>query len=361
MPARRRVGALQAATAGLVRGEPPRPAVAPHHGPLRDPRQRDHAAADAGPQGRAQVRRLARGVAGPREPGRGAAGRRAATLAGPRLQQPRAAPAGLRAGGRAGAAAGRPRRAAAHAEGLRALPGIGPYTARAVLIFAHNDDLAAVDANVRRVLTHELGSRPRTSARRTSRRSPTPCCRPAAAATGTTRSWTTGHWSSRHAAPASPRCRGRAPSRDRAGRSARACSGACSTTGRSRSRSSPRPSACRRRRPRTLARRASRRDGLVVRRQTWLATDLGGPRDLRRRHRERAGAAVVSLRERGPADRASAGACAACASRGRGGPHAGGPMMRPLLRATAPTERRGLRRRPAGRAARRRLGARRRR
>jgi len=41
-------------------------------------------------------------------------------------------------------------------DGLRALPGIGPYTARAVLAFAHNDDLAAVDANVRRVLTHEL-------------------------------------------------------------------------------------------------------------------------------------------------------------------------------------------------------------
>ena len=41
--------------------------------------------------------------------------------------------------------------------GLRSLPGIGPYTARAVLVFAHNEDLAAVDANVRRVLTHELG------------------------------------------------------------------------------------------------------------------------------------------------------------------------------------------------------------
>ena len=41
-------------------------------------------------------------------------------------------------------------------DGLRALPGIGPYTARAVLIFAHNVNLAAVDANVRRVLTHEL-------------------------------------------------------------------------------------------------------------------------------------------------------------------------------------------------------------
>ena len=39
---------------------------------------------------------------------------------------------------------------------LRRLPGLGPYTARAVLVFAYNDDLAAVDANVRRVLTHEL-------------------------------------------------------------------------------------------------------------------------------------------------------------------------------------------------------------
>ena len=39
---------------------------------------------------------------------------------------------------------------------LQALPGIGPYTARAVLIFAANADLAAVDANVRRVLTHVL-------------------------------------------------------------------------------------------------------------------------------------------------------------------------------------------------------------
>ena len=41
-------------------------------------------------------------------------------------------------------------------DGLRALPGIGPYTARAVLIFARNEDIAAVDANVRRVLTHQL-------------------------------------------------------------------------------------------------------------------------------------------------------------------------------------------------------------
>jgi A/G-specific adenine glycosylase len=39
---------------------------------------------------------------------------------------------------------------------LAALPGIGPYTARAILAFAHDADVAAVDANVRRVLTHEL-------------------------------------------------------------------------------------------------------------------------------------------------------------------------------------------------------------
>jgi A/G-specific adenine glycosylase len=55
------------------------------------------------------------------------------------------------------ATAGSPARLPADAGELRKLPGIGPYTARAVMVFAHNADLAAVDANVRRVLTHELG------------------------------------------------------------------------------------------------------------------------------------------------------------------------------------------------------------
>jgi A/G-specific adenine glycosylase len=50
-------------------------------------------------------------------------------------------------------------------EELRALPGIGPYTARAVLVFAYNEDVAAVDANVRRVLTHELDLPAHLSAR----------------------------------------------------------------------------------------------------------------------------------------------------------------------------------------------------
>ncbi|EKE40297.1 hypothetical protein ENUP19_0304G0045 [Entamoeba nuttalli] len=36
------------------------------------------------------------------------------------------------------------------------LPGIGPYTANAVLIFSENQDIATVDANIRRILIHEL-------------------------------------------------------------------------------------------------------------------------------------------------------------------------------------------------------------
>lgn len=52
---------------------------------------------------------------------------------------------------------GRPAALPATVEELISLPGVGPYTARAVLVFAANADLAAVDANVRRVLIHELG------------------------------------------------------------------------------------------------------------------------------------------------------------------------------------------------------------
>jgi A/G-specific adenine glycosylase len=41
--------------------------------------------------------------------------------------------------------------------GLRALPGIGPYTARAVLAFAFERDVAVVDTNIARVLALEPG------------------------------------------------------------------------------------------------------------------------------------------------------------------------------------------------------------
>ena len=39
---------------------------------------------------------------------------------------------------------------------LLTLPGIGPYTAQAILIFAFDQHLAAIDTNIRRVILHEL-------------------------------------------------------------------------------------------------------------------------------------------------------------------------------------------------------------
>jgi A/G-specific adenine glycosylase len=44
-------------------------------------------------------------------------------------------------------------------EALLALPGVGPYTARAVLAFAHERDVAVLDTNVARVVARRLGRR----------------------------------------------------------------------------------------------------------------------------------------------------------------------------------------------------------
>ena len=44
-------------------------------------------------------------------------------------------------------------------EDLLALPGIGPYTARAVLVFAHEHDVAVLDTNVARVVARLVGRR----------------------------------------------------------------------------------------------------------------------------------------------------------------------------------------------------------
>jgi len=44
-------------------------------------------------------------------------------------------------------------------DALRALPGIGPYTARAVLAFAYERDVAVVDTNIARVLARVAGAR----------------------------------------------------------------------------------------------------------------------------------------------------------------------------------------------------------
>ncbi|MEO5900926.1 MAG: A/G-specific adenine glycosylase [Ilumatobacteraceae bacterium] len=44
-------------------------------------------------------------------------------------------------------------------DGLRALPGVGPYTARALLAFAFDADVAVVDTNIARVLARIAGRR----------------------------------------------------------------------------------------------------------------------------------------------------------------------------------------------------------
>ena len=44
-------------------------------------------------------------------------------------------------------------------DALLALPGIGPYTARAVLAFAYERDVAVVDTNIARVLARVAGER----------------------------------------------------------------------------------------------------------------------------------------------------------------------------------------------------------
>lgn len=44
-------------------------------------------------------------------------------------------------------------------EALRSLPGVGPYTARAVLAFAFERDVAVVDTNVGRILARQVGER----------------------------------------------------------------------------------------------------------------------------------------------------------------------------------------------------------
>ncbi len=48
-------------------------------------------------------------------------------------------------------------------EELQKLPGIGPYTARSILIFADNAPLATVDTNIRRILLHEFSLPKETS------------------------------------------------------------------------------------------------------------------------------------------------------------------------------------------------------
>jgi adenine-specific DNA glycosylase len=78
--------------------------------------------------------------------------------------------------------------------GLRALPGVGPYTAAAVASFAFGERVAAVDTNVRRI-ADRIGARPKS------------CCRPTATPTGTRRRWSSARRSAPPGRPAVVRTR----------------------------------------------------------------------------------------------------------------------------------------------------------
>jgi len=123
----------------LVRGARPRPALAPVERSVCDLDQRGHAPADPGALAAAPLADVLRPWRGLGYNNRAERLWRCARLCVTR--RPPGGPATLP--GTVGK--------------LTNLPGVGPYTARAVLAFAANADVAAVDANVRRVLTRELG------------------------------------------------------------------------------------------------------------------------------------------------------------------------------------------------------------
>ena len=170
----------------------PRPALAADPRPLRDPRQRGDAAADAGRPRRAALPGVARALADRRGAGRGDAGRRDPGVERPRVQPPGGQPAPVRAG-RGGA-----RRLPARAGRASEAPGIGPYTAAAVACFAFGAQIAAPDTNALRVLERAFPGEDVPS-------------RPAAPTSGTRRSSTS---AARYASPAR---RAAAPARSRPG------------------------------------------------------------------------------------------------------------------------------------------------
>ena len=146
--------------ARLVRPAPARPAVA--RAARHDARsisrlaERDHAAADHRGDGRAIFPRFPGALADGRGAGRRAARRGAARLAGARLLRPGAQPASLRARWWHASMAAASRRTRRR---LRALPGVGAYTAAAIAAIAFDRPAAVVDGNVERVMARLGGDR----------------------------------------------------------------------------------------------------------------------------------------------------------------------------------------------------------
>ncbi len=117
------------------------PAVAPDARPVRDPRQRDDAAADPGRSGHSALPRVARAVADGRIARRRDRCRRDPGLARVRLQ-----PAGARTPSR-----GPTRSRATGGPTISPAPGVGPYTAAAISNFALGRNVLPHDVNVDRV------------------------------------------------------------------------------------------------------------------------------------------------------------------------------------------------------------------
>ncbi len=157
---RRRLGRLTSIDPGpvLAWGVPrtARSAVASRPRSMADPRRRGDAAADPGatgsiPKWEAFLERVpdtGEGARRHRSATCCGCGRGSAIRAGPATSTQAAAVVVDRDGG-----------AARRLDALLALPGIGPYTARAVLAFAFERDVAVVDTNIARVLARTAGER----------------------------------------------------------------------------------------------------------------------------------------------------------------------------------------------------------
>ena len=142
---------------------------------------------------------------------------------------------------------------------LERLPGIGPYTARAIACFAFDAQVTALDTNVRRVLERSLGT--------------TDVAPPAAApGTGTRRSSTSARRCAWRACRAAIAARSPPPA-PRAGRRSRRCAARAASRARAGSAARRSCGSSRRARARTAATIGSGRllaDGLAVRRADGL-------------------------------------------------------------------------------------------
>ena len=248
----------------MVRGQRTRPALAADDRPVRRARQRGHAAADPGLTRRVPVRGVParlphpRGARRqPRSPTSCASGAGWATTTAPSVCG--AARRGCRP---------RPGAAGTRHSPIRSRSSV-PSPASVPTRHAPSWCSRATPTSPPSTRTCAACCRTSSTCRQTSRRprcrpSPTSSCRGGAAATGTTRSWTTAPWCSRRVPRASRRGPAKAPSKARAAGTGRGSCGPCSTTG-------PRTS-------RTLARRlgveadyidelcrALERDGLACR------------------------------------------------------------------------------------------------